>query len=413
MTRASTAHEVFKHKSFVRFQFAKFLAVIAMQMQSVAVGWQVYSMSNRPLNLGFVGLSTFLPFVLFALFAGDVADRFDRRKILVYCYAAFALCSAALLAIARSGSTVVDPIYGVLALIGATRAFTSPAAAAILPQLVPQAIFGRAVAWSSSIFEIATIGGPALGGILYGLGGASLVYAVCIGLMLTCLGLLASLKLTPHPHTPSSLKTLQRVLAGLQFIWNKKIVLGAISLDLFAVLFGGAVALLPIFAKDILHVGPLGFGMMRSAPAVGALVTAVWLAYFPLQRRVGTKMFVAVAIFGVATCVFGLSENFLVSLLALAVIGASDMISVVVRQTLIQLGTPDEMRGRVSAVNYVFIGASNELGEFESGFTAEYFGTVRAAVLGGLCTCLVVLFWTRLFPSLRRADRFSDDLRDS
>lgn len=407
------AHEVFKHKSFVRFQFAKFLAVIAMQMQSVAVGWQVYSMSSRPLDLGFVGLSTFVPFVVFALFAGDVADRFDRRKILVYCYAAFALCSAALLYIARSGSSAVDPIYGVLALIGATRAFTSPAASAILPQLVPQSIFGRAVAWSSSIFEIATISGPALGGILYGVGGASLVYGACIALMLTCLGLLASLDLTPQVHVPSTLKTVARVLAGLKFIWHKKIVLGAISLDLFAVLFGGAVALLPIFAKDILHVGPLGFGMMRSAPAVGALITALILAYFPLQTRVGLKMFVAVGIFGLATCVFGLSEDFAVSLLALAVIGASDMISVVVRQTLIQLGTPDEMRGRVSAVNYVFIGASNELGEFESGVTAEYFGTVRAVVVGGVCTCLVVLVWSRLFPSLRGANRFSDDLRHS
>ncbi len=413
MTRAGTAHEVFKHKSFVRFQSAKFLAVLAMQMQSVAVGWQVYAISNRPLDLGFVGLATFVPFVVFALIAGDVADRFDRRKILLFCYVAFAFCSAALLYFARSASHSVDPIYGVLALVGATRAFTSPAASAILPQLVPQSIFGRAVAWSSSIFEVATISGPALGGILYVFGGASLVYAACIALMLTCLGLLASLKLQRHVHTPSSLKTVVRMLAGLEFIWKKKIVLGAISLDLFAVLFGGAVALLPIFAKDILHVGPLGFGMMRSAPAVGALITAVWLAYFPLQTRVGIKMFVAVAIFGVATCVFGLSENFVISLLALGVIGASDMISVVIRQTLIQLGTPDAMRGRVSAVNYVFIGASNELGEFESGVTAEYFGTVRAAVLGGVCTCLVVLVWSRCFPSLRHANRFTEDIKDT
>ncbi len=408
-----SAHEVFKHGDFVRFQTARFFSVIAMQMQAVAVGWQVYAMSSRPLDLGYVGLAIFVPFVVVALFAGDVADRYDRRKILVYCYVALTLCSGLLLFHSFQPTNSVAPIYAILAMLGAARAFTQPAAASLLPHLIPLQLFGRAVAWSSSVFTFATIAGPALGGVLYGLGGAGLVYGSCIALMAISLLLTLSLKVHSKVHAVSGLRTLARLTAGISFVRKKKIVLGAISLDLFAVLFGGAVALLPVFAKDILHVGPFGFGLMRSAPAVGAAIMAVWLAYFPLQRHVGMKMFIAVGIFGLATCAFGLSTNFVLSLVSLVIIGATDMISVVVRQTLIQLGTPDEMRGRVSAVNYVFIGASNELGEFESGFTADLMGTVPAVVVGGICTCLVVAIWGVFFPDLRKADRFSEETVDS
>lgn len=404
----SAAHEVFRHPNFLRYQAARFLSVIAIQMQAVAIGWQVYAISSRPLDLGFVGLSIFLPFVVFALVAGDVADRFDRRRILIFCYAALALCAMFLVVYSATGKSHLGPIYAVLGLFGATRAFTSPAGAALLPHLVPQAVFSRAVAWSSSVWQFSTIAGPALGGILYGIGSATLVYVVCSLLMLASMGLIISLTVKLPSRAVSSLRTVQRLVAGLRFVWGKKLVLGAISLDLFAVLFGGAVALLPIFAKDILHVGPFGLGVMRSAPAVGAVSMAVWLAYNPLKKHVGKKMLVAVAIFGVATCIFGFSQNYGLSLACLVVLGAADMISVVVRQNLIQLGTPDEMRGRVSAVDQIFIGASNELGEFESGLTADLLGTVPAVIFGGIGTCLVVLIWSRLFPQLRRADNFAD-----
>jgi MFS family permease len=378
-----------------------------MQMQAVAVGWQVYAISQSPLDLGYVGLAIFLPFILFSLVAGDVADRFDRRKILVLCYGILTLCSGLLFWFSRAGIQSVAPIYAVLCLLGATRAFAGPAGSALLPHLVPPEVFGRAVAWSSSVWQFATIAGPALGGLVYDAGGAGQAYAWCVAFMGLAAVLTTKLDVRPRSEAKSAgdaTTTVQRLAAGLRFVWNKKLVLGALSLDLFAVLFGGAVALLPIFAKDILAVDALGMGLMRSAPAVGAAVVAVWLAYFPLQRRVGLKMLLSVAIFGVATCAFALSRSFALSLAALTVIGASDMVSVVVRQTLIQLGTPDAMRGRVSAVNQVFIGASNELGEFESGVTAQWVGAVTAVVIGGVGTCLVVLLWSRLFPALREAD---------
>jgi MFS family permease len=402
------AHEVFRHAGFVRYQLGRFLSVLGMQMQSVAVGWQVYALSNRPLDLGLVGLAIFVPFVIFALFAGDIADRFDRRKILAYCYGSLTCCSLFLLIYSAENIQSVWPIYVVSALLGATRAFVGPAGAALLPHLVPEAIFGRAVAWSSSIWQFATIAGPALGGLFYGTSGGSLVYGICAFLMVVSVGLILSLKMVPIPKHEVTTKSWQRLTSGIEFVWKKKIVLGAISLDLFAVLFGGAVALLPIFARDILHTGPLGLGVMRSAPAVGAAVTAVWLAYFPMRSKVGMKMLLSVAVFGIATCIFGLSHNYIVSVLSLVVIGSSDMVSVVVRQTLIQLGTPDAMRGRVSAVNMVFIGASNELGEFESGVTAELMGTVPAVLFGGVGTCLVVAMWWRLFPTLRNVDKMEE-----
>jgi MFS family permease len=399
----------FQFSGFRLYQIARFCIVYCSEMQSVAVGWQVYEITRRPLDLGLTGLVQFLPGVLLFLVAGHLADRFDRRRLLTLCYLGFATSSLLLLLMAlnteklhRSGS--VGPIFGVLFLVGVVRSFSMPASRALLPQLVPEEQFQNAVAWNSSIFQFATILGPAMGGILYALfRGPAAVYgtAAAAGLLAALTTLRIQARGKPRPREPFTLKT---VFAGFHYIWGHKLVFGSISLDLFAVLLGGAVALLPVYAKEILRTGPGGLGLLRSAPGIGAAVMALLLAYQPIRKRAGATMLWCVAGFGVFTVVFGLSRSLPLSLLSLFFVGAADMVSVVVRGVLIQIETPDAMRGRVNAVDMIFIGASNELGEFESGLAAQWLGAVPAVVLGGAGTILVVLLWAWLFPELRRAD---------
>src|SRR5271166_1398542 len=399
----------FQFSGFRFYQIARFCIVFCTEMQSVAVGWQVYEITRRPLDLGLTGLVQFLPGVCLFLVAGHVTDRFNRRRLLTLCYVGFASSSTLLLVIAlnseklhRAGS--VAPIFAVLFLVGAIRSFSMPASRALLPQLVPEEQFQNAVAWNSSIFQFATILGPAMGGILYAFfRGPAAVYATALSA--GTLAMLTTMRIRvqspPRARERFSLKT---VFAGFHYIWAHKVVLGSISLDLFAVLLGGAVALLPVYAKEILVTGPWGLGLLRSAPGIGAAVMALLLAYKPIRRRAGATMLWCVAGFGVFTMVFGFSRSIVLSMISLFFVGAADMVSVVVRGVLIQIETPDEMRGRVNAVDMIFIGASNELGEFESGLAAQYLGAVPAVVLGGAGTILVTLLWAYLFPQLRRAD---------
>jgi MFS family permease len=383
---------------------ARFLATASSEMQAVAVGWQIYGLTGRPLDLGLVGLAQFLPGILLFLVAGHAADRFPRRRILVICYGAFAACSFLLLALTLHGLTSVYPIYAVLVANGIVRAFNGPASQAILPQIVPEQHFPNAVAWGSSIFQGAQVAGPMLGGMVYGIAATPVpVYAAAAAAYLTALCLMAMVQVTGHQR-PRGVASLSFVLDGLRYIRRNAIILGTISLDLFAVLLGGAVALLPVYAREILHTGAFGLGFLRAGPGMGAVLTAIALAHYPLRRRAGAAMLWCVAGFGAFTMVFGLSRNFAVSMAALIAVGACDMVSVIVRHTLVQLGTPDEMRGRVSAVNMVFIGASNEVGQFESGLTAQWLGAVPAVLLGGMGTILVVALWAAMFPALRRVD---------
>jgi len=393
-----------RHLDFRRYLAAGFLGGIAVQIQTVAVGWQVYAISHQPLDLGLIGLSQFLPFVLLVLPAGQVADRLDRRRILAACYALLAVGAVLLLALSLGRTTSTAPILAVMTLAGVARAFSMPTGQALLPNLVPSASFGNAVAVSSSSSEIASIAGPALGGILF-LAGPSVAYGAAAALLSVASLLLLGLRPPTAIRLPDAIG-LSATFSGLRFVFSRPVVLGSISLDLFAVLLGGATALLPAFASDILQVGPAGLGLLRSAPAVGALLAAGAVAIWPLRRGVGGWMFGCVALFGAATVMFGLSSSFLLSLGALAVLGGADMVSVYIRHLLVQLETPDGIRGRVSAVNAVFIGASNELGEFESGIMAALFGLVPAVLIGGGGTLLVAAVWARLFPDLRRLHRF-------
>ncbi|MGA2019501.1 MAG: MFS transporter [Candidatus Sulfotelmatobacter sp.] len=392
----------FTHPDFVLFEIARFLIVSAVEMQAVAVGWQVYDITKRALDLGLVGLAQFLPGILLFLVSGHTSDRFERRKVLGTCYAGYVLCSGLLLILAVRSTRAVLPIYGVLVLLGVVRSFNGTASRSILPQLVPEEHFSNAVAWNATVFQAATILGPSLGGILYAVfRGPSAVYAVAL---LTAVGALLSMfRIKTRPQArrrePMTLKT---VLAGLHFIWREKLILGAISLDLFAVLLGGAVALLPVYAREILHTGPWGLGLLRTAPGVGAALMAVALAHRPLRSRAGPTLLWSVAGFGICTILFGVSTSLVLSLVSLIFLGAADMISVIIRATLVQLRTPDEMRGRVMAVDMVFIGTSNELGQFESGLTAQWFGTVPAVILGGVGTLVVIALWAWMFPDLRR-----------
>jgi MFS family permease len=404
----ATGRVAFTYPGFSYYLVARFFIVAALEMQSVAVGWQVYDITKRPLDLGLVGLAQFLPGIFLFLIAGHVADRFDRRKILLICYGGLATCSGLLLLLTLAAPRSVHLIYLVLVALGVVRTINWPASRAILPQLVTAEHLPNAIAWNSTAFQSATILGPALGGILYGsFHGPSVVYAGALIAAVIAHLLFFRIQLRPRERRPEEISS-QTVLAGLHYIWRKKLVLGAISLDLFAVLLGGAVALLPVYAREILRTGPWGLGLLRSAPGVGAGLMAILLAYRPLRRRVGAAMLWAVGIFGLFTIIFGLSRSLVLSLLALLITGAADMISVVIRATLIQVATPDEMRGRVNAVDMLFIGASNEFGEFESGFTAQWFGTVPAVVLGGVGTLAVIAIWAWLFPDLRKAESFSE-----
>ena len=398
----------FTNRGFTFYMVARWSIVTAVEMQSVAVGWQVYDIRHRPLDLGYVGLAQFLPGILLFLLSGMAADRFNRRKVLLCCYSGYAVCSALLLWIAWSGARNVHLIFGVMALVGVVRSFTGASSRAIMPLLVPDEHFPNAVAWNSNAFQSATILGPALGGLVYAIArGPSAVYATALAAALVAFASMLQIQLRPktRPREPFSLST---VLAGFRYIAKHKVILGSISLDLFAMLLGGAVALLPAYARDILHTGPWGLGFLRCAMAAGASVMSILLAYRPLRSRAGAAMLWCVGGFGAFTIIFGLSRSLALSLVALLLAGAADAVSVYVRAILVQLTTPDEMRGRVNAVDMIFIGASNQLGEFESGLTAQLFGVVPAVVLGGLGAIVVTLLWAWAFPDLRRVDSLTN-----
>ena len=400
--------ELTRQRPFMRMWFARLFGTTGNQMLMVAVGWQMYELTGSAWDLGLVGLYQFLPALLLTLAAGHAADRLHRARIVAACLVTQALVALILVAATQGWSAPASwasrgLLLGMSVLLGLARAFQMPAQQALTPVLVPPAMLPRAMAFSSAGMQAAVITGPALGGVIF-VAGATAVYAVCAFLFVTGCVLVAAVRYdhAPPPREPVSLRTL---LAGLEFVWRRKALLGAVSLDLFAVLLGGATALLPMFAKDILHVGPWGLGLLRAAPAVGALLISVVLTRWPLERRVGRIMLTAVAVYGACMLVFGASTSLALSLAALAVSGGADMVSVVVRQTLVQLETPNDMRGRVSAVNSVFIGASNQLGEFESGATAALLGPVGSVVAGGIGTLLVAGLWLRLFPDLAQRDQ--------
>jgi MFS family permease len=400
----SGGRAVFRNPSFVRYLGARVLTVLALQMQSVAVGWQVYEITRSPLALGLTGLAQFLPGILLFLISGHAADRIPRRKLMVACFAGFTICSGSLLWVQRREVHSAGPIYVILVALGITRAFSGPAMRALVPLLVPAEQFQSGVAWEASVNQTATVLGPAAGGFLYALfHGPVAVYATAMVIEAAATVFAIGIE-ARGPLRPPGFMTVESVLAGLRYIWRQKVILGVVSLDLFAVLLGGAVALLPVYASDILQTGPWGLGLLRSAPGVGAVTMAILLAHKPLRRKAGATMLWCVAGFGAFTVVFGLSRNFALSLAALLFVGATDMVSVVTRGTLVQLTTPDEMRGRVNAVEMMFIGASNELGQFESGITAEWFGTVPAVVLGGAGALLITALWAWRFPELRKAE---------
>lgn len=395
---------VLRNRNLSFYLSARFLNTIAIQMQSVAVGWQVYQITHDVFDLGLIGLAQFAPFLVLILWAGHVADTHNRRTIILLCMGTQLLCSLLLQIFTWSGSAVVWPVFAILVLYGSARAFSQPASQAVLRNLVPNESFSQAVALSSSSFQVAVIVGPVIGGLLY-VYGPNVVYLVSSVLLALSLALMAATRSAPQAmnKAPVSWSTL---LEGLRFVWSRPIVLGAISLDLFAVLFGGATALLPAYAHDVLHAGPTALGILRTAPGAGAALCSIVLAFWPIQRRVGPWMFGGVAVFGLGTIVMGLTDLFPVALIALFLMGAGDMISVYIRHLLVQYETPDEIRGRVSAVNAVFIGASNELGEFESGLTASWFRLVPAILFGGAATLVVTGTWMKLFPVLSKMDRF-------
>ena len=394
--------QLFTHQAFVRFWLARLAGVTANQMLMVAVAWHMYDITSSAWDLGLVGLFQFVPALVMTLPAGHLADRWHRGRIFAGCMLGQALVAGLLMAATQGGFATRELILMISVVLGVARAFQMPAQQALLPMLVPPSLLQRAIALSSSGMQAAIIGGPALGGVLYTTG-VNTVYASCL-VLLVLSGVLTLL--VRYHHKPSHLAAnWHTVLAGAAFVWRSKVLLGATSLDLFAVLLGGATALLPIYARDILHTGPTGLGLLRAAPAVGALAMSLVLMRWPLKRRVGPRLLLAVGVFGLAMVVFGLSTHFGLSLLALVVTGAADSISVVTRMTLVQLETPDEMRGRVSAVNSIFIGASNQLGEFESGATAALFGPVSSVVMGGVGTMFIAASWFRLFPALARRDR--------
>jgi MFS family permease len=403
----SLARVAFRYPNFRLFMTARFLSIVSSEMISVAVGWQIYGLTHRPLDLGLVGLAQFAPGVLLFLVAGHTADRYPRQSILRICYGGFALCSAVLLALTFRGLVTVWPIYAVLLANGAVRAFNGPAGQAFLPQLVKPEHFPNAVTWGSSFFQTATILGPMAGGLIYGFAGTPApVYACATVAYFIAILLLSAIHVDIAAHKKLEERAVV-ILDGLRYIWRNKLILGCMSLDLFAVLLGGAVALLPVYASEILHAGPYGLGVLRAAPGLGAVVVAILLAHYPLRRNAGLSMLYCICGFGVFTIVFGLSRSIALSLIALMLTGAFDMVSVIVRSTLVQLTTPDEMRGRVSAVNMLFIGASNEVGQFESGITAQWFGAVPAVILGGAGTIAIVVLWNWLFPSLRQVDKLA------
>lgn len=409
---AKPSASIYRHPGFLAFISARLMAVFATQIQAVVVAWQVYDLTRDPLALAYVGLAQFLPMLCLLLPAGDLVDRFNRKAILASSWAVGALCSGALWwlsGLTTAGVAGVTGIYAVLVLFGCSRAFSGPALQSLLPQVVPREQLAAAIAANSMLMRAASIGGPLLGGVLYALGGGRLTYAlcfVCFALGTVLLSRVVTLQARPAAAATGTMW--ERFGAGIRFIRSRPIILGTISLDLFAVLLGGVVALLPIYASEVLHVGPAGLGALRSALAVGEVGAGLYLSMRPFNRKVGRTMFVAVAVFGLANLLFAVSTWFWLSFAALLVAGAADMVSVYIRGALVQFSTPDHMRGRVNAVNILFIGSSNELGEFRAGTSAAWLGVVPAAVLGGLCTLGVVGGWTLGFKQLRTVDRFEE-----
>ncbi|MGA8277195.1 MAG: MFS transporter [Rhodanobacteraceae bacterium] len=399
------------HPAFLQFWSARLASGFGFQMLSVAVGWQIYALTGRAFDLGLVGLVQFVPSLLLALPGGHIADQFDRRRVVMLCQL-LEWIAIALLAIGSAlGRLGEVHILVLIFLIGVAKAVEFPTRVSMVPGLVPERILPRAMALNASAGQIAMIAGPAVGGFLY-VAGPDVVYGIAAALYVVSLALMSRLRYdhVPPRREPATLKTL---FAGVAFIRARPVVLGVISLDLFAVLLGGATALLPIFARDILHTGPWGLGLLRAAPAVGALAVSVWLARHMMQRHVGSIMFASVAAFGVATLIFALSHVLWLSLAALFALGAFDMVSMVIRGALVQLETPDDVRGRVSAVNSIFINTSNQLGEFESGMLAAWVGAVGATLIGGVGTLVVVGLWMLMFPTLRRRQRLESQPQDA
>ena len=412
--------EAFASRDFCIYQLARCIAVLGQEAQSVAVAWHIYSITHRPLDLGYTGLAIFLPSLLFLVPSGHIADRFDRRRVLLCTYSIQFLSSLLLLWLAHSNAGVW-PIYGALFLIGTGRAFGGPAGTSLIPHLVPEQYFVNAVTWGGAIFQFANVTGPALGGILFTipvglllghltsaqwLEGAGIVYLFNLAALLWTLVMLTMLRVRPG-RMEKRAASLRVVLAGFEYVSRTRMLLGSISLDLFVMLLGGAVALMPIFAHEILHAGPRGLGLLRAAPAAGSVLMSVLLARFPMKRHAGRRLFLAVSIFGAATVAFGFSHWMWLSLVALFVSGAADAVSVIVRGSLVQLATPPEMRGRVSSVNSLFIGASNELGSFESGLTAQWWGAIPATILGGVGALAVAGLWSVFFPEMRNIDELN------
>jgi MFS family permease len=410
----------FQSRDFRLYQSARLLVILGAEAQSVAVAWQVYQITHSALSLGYTGLALFLPGLFFMLPAGHVADRYDKRGVILTCYAVQAIATGALLWLSLRGVGRILPIYAVLFLIGTGRCFSGPAASAMMPSLVPREDFVNAVTWGATIYQVANATGPMVGGLLFTatLGaagmrllppqwrGAPVVYCFTLAMLLGFLVLVAFIQARP-PAGGKKAFNAKTVLAGLRYVAETRLLLGSIALDLFAVLLGGAVALMPIFAHDVLHAGAQGLGILRAMPSLGALAVSLTLVFKPIKRKAGVTMLVCVGIFGAATVVFGLSRTIWVSMLALLLVGASDMVSVVIRSSVLQLATPEEMRGRVSAVNWLFIGASNEFGEFESGLTAQWWGAVPAVVIGGVASLAVTGIAAVVFPQLRRADQLT------
>lgn len=402
-----------RHRDFLLFWATRMTSILATEMLVTTVGWQVYRLTASELNLGLVGFAQFAPFALLFLVSGVAADRLPRMRIIFACIALQTVCAAALLWGTWSGDIDFGTILAILVLFGLARAFQSPAQMAIVPNLVPKEDVANAIAWSASGFQMARIFGPTISGLLIAYGAARgqdelIVYILAVGVFVVSTLLAASVR-RPVQVVSSAPINIENILGGFRFIASRKVIFGAIGLDLFAVLFGGAIALLPVYAKDILGVGAEGFGILRSAFTAGAFIGALYMTQFPVTRRAGLKLLFAVGTFGLGVIVFGVSEIFWLSLVALFVMGFADAISVFVRQNLVQIITPDEMRGRVSAVTAVFIGASNELGEFESGVTAHWWGTVPAVVVGGAATVTVAVSFAWLFPQLRQVDSLEPD----
>ena len=410
MSRFLPLHNAALHQpGFVAFLTARMLGVFAQQMQAVVVAWQVYEITRAPITLAYVGLAQFLPMLMLLIPAGDLADRMSRKRMLAASWSVAALCAGLLLWLSTLGEHGVAGIYAVLVLFGCSRAFTGPAMQSLLPQIVPREHLAQALATNSMLMRTASIAAPMLGGVLYGLGGGELTYACCAIALSVAVLLLARVPVKfAAPRVALQGTMWQRAADGFHFIRSRPIVLGTISLDLFAVLLGGVVALLPVYAKEVLHTGPEGLGMLRSAMAGGEVLMGLWLSARPIQRHVGKVMFAAVAVFGLANLVFALSHWFWMSLAMLALAGAADMVSVYIRSALVQFSTPDTMRGRVNAVNMLFISSSNELGEFRAGGMAAAIGAVPAAIVGSLCTLGVVATWMQWFQPLRDVDRLED-----